>query len=103
MDYIKNYIRPIPEDVIEKKRKADKLMVFDNYCILYYDPENNAISPTVAEKMEDPILFGMIQGSTNLYYIADWIDEYCDLTLDRFIELSGIKEVDTEIELSIEL
>ena len=79
-------------------------MVFDNYCILHYDPENNAISPTVAGKMADPILFGMIQGSTNLYYIADWIDEYCDLTLDRFIEeLSGIKEEDTEIGLSIEL
>lgn len=30
----------------------------------------------------------MIRGSRNLYYVADWIDEHCDLTLEKFIKES---------------
>ena len=86
--YVKNFIRPIPEGVIKIKQEADKLLVFDNYCILYYDKDTKSFSKTEAEKeverkkKADPILFGMIHGSRNLYYIADWIDKYCDLTID---------------------
>ena len=35
---------------------------------------------------KDPILFGVIYGSNKLYYIADWVDEYCDLTWDQVVE-----------------
>ena len=92
--YIKNFSRPIPSDVIEKKVELDKLHVFDNYCILYYDPSGKSYKKTQEEleeerkKKSDPILFGMIRGSRNLYYVADWIDEYCDLTLEKFIKES---------------
>ena len=92
--YIKNFSRPIPSDVIEKKVELDELHVFDNYCILYYDPSGKSYKKTQEEleeekrKKSDPILFGMIRGSRNLYYVADWVDEYCDLTLEKFIKES---------------
>lgn len=35
------------------------------------------------EQKRDPILFGVIRGSDKLYFIADWIDEYCDLTFEK--------------------
>lgn len=107
--YIKNFIRPVPQEVLEKKKEADKLMVFDNYCVLFYDPEEKSFSKTEDEKeaerkkKADPILFGMIHGSTNLYYITDWIDEYCDLTLEEFLKVSGIDKQDISITEKIKL
>lgn len=91
IDYICNFIRAIPTDVIDKKIEADKLCIFDNYVVLYYDPENKSSEMTneEKEKAKDPILFGVISGSNKLYYIADWIDEYCDLTFDKCVELLG--------------
>lgn len=101
IDYIKNFVRVIPEDVATKKLKADAIEVFDNYVVLYYDPEGKSFAKTEEEKKKeeaakrDPVLFGVISGSDKLYYIADWIDELCDLTWDEVVEkLDGkIKEV----------
>lgn len=109
LDYIKNFTHNIPDEVLAKKYKADSLLVFDNYCILYYDPDTKAYKLTKEEeekerqKKADPILFGMIQGSHNLYYIADWIDEYCDLTLDEFIRVSGLDKEQISIDETIKL
>lgn len=96
IDYIKNFVRVIPDDVVEKKLKADNLQIFDNYAVLYYDPTNNSTNNTKKEKeiieenkKKDPILFGIIAGSDKLYYIADWVDEFCDLTLDQVVNKIG--------------
>jgi hypothetical protein len=77
LDYVKNFIRPIPKQVIERKKMADSLEVFDNYAVLHYDPEMKSYSDTKKdseekERKKDPILFGLISGSNKLYYIADW-------------------------------
>ena len=107
--YIKNFIRPIPEGVRLRKSEADKLLVFDNYCVLYYDKDSKSFSQTEAEKererrkKSDPILFGMIHGSKNLYYIADWIDEYCNLTIDEFLKVTGLTEQHLKIDEKIKL
>lgn len=91
--YIKNFIRPLPPEVVDKIVETNKLEIFDNYVILHYDPEKKSYQQTLEEKKKeyekrrDPILFGVIQGSDKLYYITDWIDEYCDLTLDKFAEI----------------
>ena len=94
LTYVKNFVKVIPNEVTEAKKEADKLKVFDNYVVLHYDYTGKAVENTKAEKekKKDPILFGVISGSKNLYFIGDWIDEYCDLTLDVLIKKLG-KEV----------
>lgn len=93
LDYIKNFTRPLPQDVVSKIERVNQLEVFDNYVVLYYDPDGKIYKETAREeaKRKDPIVFGVIAGSTKLYYIADWVDEYCDLTLEKFIDAIGVK------------
>jgi len=89
LDWLKNYTRIIPGSIIVKKRMLDKLKIFDNYVVLHYDPKGVNSDLTKKEKEEikkDPILFGVFQSSTNLYYVGDWIDEVCDLTFKEIIE-----------------
>lgn len=89
--YAKNYLRPIPIEIVDKIAEMNELEIFDNYVIMHYDPENKYSDKTHAEKVKeedkkrDPILFGVIAGSNKLYYIADWVDEYCNLTLEEFV------------------
>lgn len=96
LDYIKNYGKMIPVDVIRKKIEIDKLHIFDNYCVMYYDHDGKTYIETKEEeeKRKDPILFGLIKGSKKLYYICDWVDEYCDLTLDKVVEIVGKETVE---------
>ena len=86
IDYIKNYIQEIPDDIIEKKFKADQMNVFDNYFVLHYDPKkkNSSLTKREIEAKKDPILFGVIKDSNKLYYIGDWITEDCNLTWEKF-------------------
>lgn len=91
LTYVKNFTRPIPNDVIEKIGEVTTYEVFDNYVVMHYDPQNKHREETRKEeaKRKDPIIFGVIAGSRKLYYIADWVDEYCDLTLEKFVETLG--------------
>lgn len=97
LDYIQNYVKNIPINVIKQKIEADKLEVFDNYAILHYDPDNDSTEMTNEERAEeirkkrDPILFGLIKGSKKLYFIADWIDETAeyDIDFDKMVEIVG--------------
>lgn len=100
IDYIKNFVRPIPSDVIDKIGKAESLNVFDNFVIMHYDPEGKSTHDTAREeyKKRDPIVFGVIAGSTKLYYITDWIDEYCDLTLEKFVDQLGMTTDDLIVD-----
>lgn len=107
LDYIENFIRPIPKEVIAAKNEADKLEVFDNYVVLHYDPDNTGVAKTEAEKEEelrkkaDPILFGVIADSKKLYYITDWIDSKCDLTLEEFVDTLEISKDDLKMATEI--
>lgn len=100
LSYLKNFSRPISQEVIDKIAKMNELEVFDNYVILYYDPEGAVYKETAYEeaKRRDPIIFGVIAGSKKLYYVADWIDEYCDLTLDAFVDSLGIEKEDLRLD-----
>ncbi len=91
LHYIKNFGRVIPKAVCDQKIKADELCVFDNYVVLHYDKDQKSFKETHAEreKRKDPILFGVISGTRKLYYIADWIDEYCDLTIKQLVDKFG--------------
>lgn len=102
LDYIKNFTRPLPQDVVSKIERVNQLEVFDNYVVLYYDPDGKIYKETAREeaKRRDPIVFGVIAGSTKLYYIADWVDEYCDLTLEKFIDAIGVKKEELHMDYS---
>lgn len=92
IDYIKNFGRVIPNDVVKKKIECDKMCVFDNYCVMYYDPSGETYAKPSAAK-RDPILFGLINHSNKLYYIADWEDELCNLTLEKIAEKCSVSEI----------
>lgn len=94
LEYVKNFTRPMPQDIVDKIAKINQLEVFDNYVVLYYDPDGKIYKETAKEeaKRKDPIIFGVIAGSEKLYYVADWIDEYCDLTLEAFIDAIGVNK-----------
>lgn len=96
LDWIKNFARIIPEPIQEMVKDLEKLRVFDNYVILHYDPEDTGTADTQEEieRKKDPIIFGVCECSHRLYYIADWIDEYCNLTMDRLL---SVIEVDKRV------
>ena len=98
--YLKNFARPLPDKVVKKLIEADSLEVFDNYAVLTYDPKDKDKIETEKEreKRKDPILFGLISGSDKLYYITDWIDEYCDLTLTQFVDTLDITKKDLKMK-----
>ncbi len=97
--WIRNFTRIIPESLLSIKKRADELEIFDNYVVMHYDPHKKSYKETKAEyeakkaaeeaKRRDPIIFGVLKDSRKLYYIGSWEDEYCDLTLDKFIEKFG--------------
>lgn len=98
LDFLRGYTRSIPINVANLKAKADDLRIFDNYCVMHYDPSLKVLKEQSTTKnvkeakqvYKDPILFGMINGSRKLYYIADWITDDDDLTLDKLMsELEG--------------
>jgi len=107
LDWLANFTRPLPLEVSVKKRAADAHGIFDNYVVLHFDPDEKSYSQTLAEKTaaeearrkalaekkKDPILFGVVRGSRKLYFVADWIDEVCDLTLDAIAEKLGQRAV----------
>lgn len=92
--YLKNFTRPIPQEAVDKLTEINNWEVFDNYVVLHYDPKNEHHKETKKEeaKRKDPILFGLISGSRKLYYITDWTDEVCDLTLESFVDKLGTKK-----------
>lgn len=96
----KDYTRIIPKDVLEKKKKSEGL--FDGYVIYHYwDAETEKkvakkekMTPDEKQKMKDPILFGWIKENNRLYFIADWEDEYCDLTFDEIVDVVGENKIE---------
>lgn len=104
LDWLVNFTRMIPDEVAARKAEADSRCVFDNYVVLHYDPTGRNRSETAAEraKRRDPVLFGVIQGRRNLYFVGDWVDAQCDLTLDKVADVLG-KEVLAEISAKAEV
>jgi hypothetical protein len=72
--------RIIPTEVQAEIKRTEK--VFNTFYIVFTNPKDLKV------KDRDPVLFGVINAFPDrLYYITDWIDEYCDLTLEKFIKL----------------
>jgi len=88
---MERYEREIPDDVVSKIALVRPY--FDQLYILFTDYTGKVEKKVAKERRDkDPIVFGVFMHEQSeymcerFYYIADWIDEYCDLTLDKLIE-----------------
>lgn len=85
-----NYEREIPDDVVAIIEKVkDK---FDALYVLFTDYTGKAERKVEKiRRQKDPILFGTFQNAKTqtvidrFYFIADWEDEFCHLTLDKMV------------------
>lgn len=106
LDWMKNFARIVPDNVIKAKEAADERGVFDNYVVLHYDPQKKAWAETKdeIEKRKDPILFGVLRGRRRLYFVGDWVDPYCSLTFDELADVLGEppREVSRDFETKSE-
>lgn len=104
---LSDYPRRIPKE-IQKKIKESKHL-FDKMYVLFTDytesvTKNYQREKEIKRKDKDPILFGTFQTidipenrmldvkrqlNDKFYVIGDWVDEYCDLTLEKFISLTS--------------
>lgn len=114
---LEKYPRVIPQKNAELIKKAKEY--FDNIYILYTAQKEEVEKEKIAK---DPIAFGVVKykedidsltrnasiESNHMFFITDWVDEYCDLTLDKLVELSkeelqkndiikGIEDLNKEI------
>lgn len=88
IEFLRYYPEVIPNDVAAKMAQCNLAMLFDNYVVMYYSKDvkparllEEVVDEQERHKRRDPILFGTIRGSRNLYYVADWVYKDDDLTL----------------------
>lgn len=103
---LKNYQRALPEEAIQAVSKTKHL--FDEFFIVFTDYTGEAEKKVKKERIEkDPILFGVFFDKKQdiaierFYFLADWEDEYCDLTLDKMVsvmEADGVRDPRHTIE-----
>ena len=102
---IENYPRDIPDEIVEVVAKTKD--IFDRLYVVFTDYTGKIEKQVEAQRRrKDPILFGTFQrvassfGSDpqindRFYYLGDWEDEYCDLTLDKFLKEAGRDKLNT--------
>lgn len=94
---LEKFPRLIPESAKKLLMKARSLNVFKDFWVVYVDYTGDSdkllTKQEIAErrKNRDPIIFGTFERPENepidkMYFICDWVDEYCDLTLDKMVK-----------------
>ena len=90
---LSRYEREIPKDIIMKIVAAKD--IFDEFYIIFTDYTKETSKKVAKERRDkDPILFGAFLDKTadsktkvyvedRLFFIADWVEEKCDLTLEQ--------------------
>lgn len=99
---LENYEREIPDEIVDIiARVKDK---FDQLYVVFTDYTGETERQVEKERRaKDPILFGTFQKPKEgvvidrFYYLGDWVDEYCELTLDKMVN-----ETERELHRSIE-
>ena len=87
---LEKYEREIPDEIVAVIEKVkDK---FDQLYVLFTDYTGKVERQVEKERRQkDPILFGTFQNERTktvidrFYFLGDWEDEYCDLTLDKMV------------------
>ena len=88
--FLEKYEREIPDEIVSIiEQVKDK---FDQLYILFTDYTGKVERQIEKERRQkDPILFGTFQNEKTrtvidrFYFLGDWEDEYCDLTLDKMV------------------
>lgn len=96
---LEEFTRTIPAKIRKTIKSVQTKGLFDELWVLYLDYTGEVIKSNKEKIREkDPILFGKFNyDSERFYFIADWVDEYCDLTLSQFVD--ALKEKDEEYDL----
>lgn len=86
---LSRYMREIPDELVETVETSRS--IFDELYVVFTDYTGKEERKVEKERRDkDPILFGVFKNGTNVsdrfYFLGDWVDEYCDLTLDKMIE-----------------
>lgn len=96
VEFLRYYPEVLPQDVADRIRQCNADMLFDNYVVMFYSKDaapvrllEEAIDEDERHRRNDPILFGTIRGSRDLYYIADWVYKDDDLTLETVEKALG--------------
>lgn len=90
---IGDYPREIPDEIVN--RFMDHIDLFDNIYVVFTD-YSRKVSDVVNKKTveKDPVIFGSVNFGRvdgqivigpRLYFLGDWVDDFCDLTLDEII------------------
>ena len=103
---LEDFTRIIPNDVTNKINKVKD--VFDGFVIYHYYYEEiekklekkQEMSAEEKSKMRDPVVFGYIKECDRLYFVAEWQDEYCDLSFEDIIDVMGKPEEELTLKRS---
>lgn len=107
---LENYPRSIPDEIVQKVAKLKEKNLFDRYYVVFTDYTGEVEKQVEKEKRrKDPILFGAFEQKIDgiwdimdrFYFIGDWEDEYCDLTLAKMVDAMSKKKKDIIHETSI--
>lgn len=89
---LENYEREIPDDIVKVLENLKAKNLFDKFYVVFTDYTGKTERKVErARRAKDPILFGTFQDKKTrtlverFYFIGDWVDEYCDLTLDKMV------------------
>jgi hypothetical protein len=107
---LERYPRAIPLKVLKEIERVKKLELFDDYCVVFTDYTDNDYKTEeekeIVARNKDPVVFGYFKNKSQgfrhdrFYFIADWVDEYCDLDFTTMIERmsdQGIKNPEHKI------
>lgn len=94
---LSEFERDIPDALVDKIATLQEKAIFDQYYVIFTDyTKEHQKKVEKARREKDPILVGAMlignQINSRLYYIGDWVDDYCDLTLDKMVEDFAKKE-----------
>ena len=105
---LENYPRDIPDNIVQVIAKTKD--IFDKMYVVFTDYTGKAEKEVTKERREkDPMLFGTFQKprtdtrnggvvlNDRFYFLGDWEDEYCDLTMDKFLKEVGKEKLQTVV------
>lgn len=99
---IADYPREIPDEVVEQLPKFKEL--FDDIFIIYTDYNSDVAKKIKVER--DPVMLGIFHDKStdrfapDMFFLADWTDDFCDLTLDGLIDAYADIATDSDDKLA---